>query len=243
MKQKHKQKRIRKIDQYIRSEIAVGIILILSVLIGGFVWLGSKNSQADLGNNKYAYTYTACDKSQGEVPDSIVFLGDSITALNDWNSLLKYPCIINAGIPGNTTDNIKSRLDAAISIKPQKLFLMMGINDLLRGKDVSYVLTNYEITLNDIKMQLPGTKIYMQSVLPINNDISKIGKIEPQKIIELNTKLKELAEKNKIQFIDLYPFFCGADNKMYKEYAYDGVHPSPAGYAVWKNLIEKYIAN
>ena len=227
-------------NKNIKSEIAIGIIVAIAIIIGGSVWLENKNSQAGLAGKQYTSESMTCDNSEA-ASNSIVFLGDSITALEDWNASFKVPCIINAGISGNTTDDILSRLSVAIISKPKKLFLMIGINDLLRGKDISYVLTNYETILNKIKSESPNTIVYIQSVLPINNDISKIGTVDSQKIIALNDKLKSLAKENNVFFIDLYPSFCGADHKMYKKYAADGVHPSFAGYAVWKSMISQYM--
>ena len=168
-----------------------------------------------------------------------VFLGDSITFLEDWNVLFGVSDIANAGISGNTTDDVLARLDSAISARPQKLFLMIGINDLLRGRDVPYVFANYEKIISEIRSKSPDTKIYMQSVLPVDNDISKsrYGTVDAQKILELNDKIKTLADDNKLFFLDLYPSFCGADNKLYPQYSADGLHPNAYGYAAWENLI------
>ena len=182
-----------------------------------------------------------CENFQNASSGSIVFLGDSITALKDWSSVFKSLCVINAGISGNTTDDIISRVDEAIISKPKKLFLMIGVNDLLRGKDEAYVLANYKVISDKIKNNSPDTIIYIQSILPVNNDIMTVGKIDSEKIIALNDKLKTFANGKTIFFIDLYPYFCGADNKLYKKYSQDGLHPNFFGYAVWKKILDQYV--
>jgi lysophospholipase L1-like esterase len=118
---------------------------------------------------------------------------------------------------------------------------MMGINDLLNGQNVSHVETNYEKVINKIRSESPDTVIYIQSILPINNDIVETSNVDSQEIITINEKLKTYADGNKIFFIDIYSSFCGADNKMFRTYAWDGLHPSAYGYLVWKNLISPYV--
>jgi len=170
-----------------------------------------------------------------------MFLGDSITAREDWNVLLGVTYVMNAGVSGNTTDDVLARLDPLLTTKPKKIFLMIGINDLLKGKDVPYILANYETILDRIRSASPDTVIYIESVLPINNDISQLGIVDDQKITALNGELKSLADGKSEIFIDLYPSFCGSDHKLYTKYTNDGVHLNANGYAVWENLIVPYV--
>jgi lysophospholipase L1-like esterase len=236
-KYKHKKMR-KKIRKKIEFGIAFGIVAVVTVTAIWSVRFGNDNPQTGL---QHVTSLVERNKPKADTSNAIVFLGDSITAREDWNVLFGVSNIINAGISGNVTDDVIVRLDPVISVKPKKIFLMIGINDLLRGKDVSYVLANYGLILNKIKAETPDTLIYIQSVLPVNNDISQYGTVDAQKIIALNGKLKVLAAGEGSFFIDLYPHFCGADNKIYLKYASDGVHPNANGYASWKSLISQYV--
>jgi len=218
-------------NKKIASEIALGIIIITAMIMGGLIL--SKNSDAQ----KKMSASPACGEAQINNAKGIVFLGDSITALNNWNEMFDTVCVTNFGIPGNTTDDVLARLSLTIAAKPKKLFLMIGINDLLRGKDASYVAANYQTILSRIKVESPETVIYVQSVLPINNDILKSETASSEEILALNAELKNMTARMGIFYVDLYPAFSGADNKMYKKYAGDGLHPSSVGYAVWKKTI------
>ncbi len=120
-------------------------------------------------------------KTLNEV-DKIVFIGDSITAYENWNTLFGVTYIRNAGIPENTTDDVLSRLSSIISSKPEKIFLFIGINDLFGGKDTSYISANYETILNKIRLESPDTILYFQSVLPTNSDISLSASFESNNI-------------------------------------------------------------
>lgn len=223
----------------IKIETAIGIILFVAVLIGGSILVGYKKPQTSL---QYASSFVGQGKPDVDAASKIVFFGDSITALENWNVLFGVSGIANAGIPGNTTDDLIARTSQSITARPQKLFLMIGVNDLLRGKDVSYVLKNYRIILDKIQAESPKTMIYVQSVLPVNNDVLKSEVIDiREKINALNVGINLLANEKKIIFIDLYPYFCESDNKLYWKYSWDGLHPNSHGYAVWKDLIAQYI--
>ncbi|MCX6761546.1 MAG: GDSL-type esterase/lipase family protein [Candidatus Moranbacteria bacterium] len=222
----------------IRIEIIIGLIVAIAVSIGWSAWFGTKNPQT--GFQRIASIVGGGKLKPGVTPE-IMFLGDSITAREDWNVLFKSSNIMNAGISGNTTDDVIARLDSVLQAKPKKIFLMIGINDLLRGKNILYILANYGTILNKIKLDSPGALVYIQSVLPINNDISTQGTVDGQKIIALNNQLKALADKNGEIFIELYPYFCGADAKLYLKYTNDGLHPNAYGYMLWKDLIGQYL--
>jgi lysophospholipase L1-like esterase len=226
----------------IKAEIAVGIIIIVAIIAGGAIYFASKYPEAEQPFGKqYTSSTMLCENFQKSTLDPIVFLGDSITALKDWRNTFKSLCVINAGISGNTTDDILNRLSATIISKPKKIFLMIGVNDLLRGKDEAYILENYKMILDKIQKNSPNTSIYIQSILPVNDDIMTVGKIDSGKIISLNSKLKMFADGKKIFFINLYPYFCGVDNKLYEKYSQDGLHPNSSGYTIWEKIIRQYL--
>ena len=229
---------IKKINKKIKIGYAIGICGILMAIIGGSMWFGYQKPQTVWQDILSRAGY---GKPEADAVSKIVFLGDSLTFLEDWNVLFGVSDIANAGISGNTTEDVLNRLDTVISSKPQKLFLMVGINDLLKDKDVSAVIVNYEKIVQAIKAQSPHTTLYIQSVLPVHNDISKYGPVDSQKIIDLNSNLKVLADTNGVIFINLYPYFCGYDNALYVGYSTDGLHLNSHGYATWKKLIAGYI--
>jgi lysophospholipase L1-like esterase len=225
----------------IKSEIATGIIILITMLVGwSFLVINRDMRNTDNVQLENTAPITK-SKSMEKSEDKIVFLGDSITALKDWNKLFGVSNITNAGISGNATDDVIARLSGVIITRPDKLFLMIGINDLLQGKEVDYIVKNYGIILDTIKLESPGTKIYVESVLPINNDILKSTTASEQEILLLNEEIKKLAEKNNLTYIDLYPLFASSDNKLYRKYAGDGLHPSSVGYDVWKKATIQYI--
>lgn len=170
-------------------------------------------------------------------PGAIVFLGNSITAQNEWAEMLDNPNILNRGIPGDHCDGIRARLDEVLKNRPSKIFLMAGVNDLAFYPP-SQVLPKYERLVGAILEKAPYTELYLQSVLPVNNIVSPTP-VENDDIRTLNDGIRQLAEAKGLTFIDLYPLLLDANGNLDAAFTDDGIHLKGAAYLKWKDAIEK----
>jgi lysophospholipase L1-like esterase len=84
-------------------------------------------------------------------------------------------------------------------------------------------------------------KVVLCSVLPAYDFPWKPGLNPAQKIVDLNSWIKEYAIKNKIGYVDYFTPMADHRNGLKKEYSEDGVHPNLAGYKVMAPLVEKAI--
>jgi len=176
-------------------------------------------------------------KSEAE----IIFLGDSLTDLCEWSEFFRNNRIKNRGICGDTTDGILNRITNIVDSQPQKIFIMISINDLNQGRDVESIFGNYKQILEVFKNQIPATEIYIQSVLPVTKRFNEAEINE--KIVQLNAKLKDLAKEFSVQYIDLFSCFLDKNNQLDARYTLDGVHLNGEGYLLWKQVIEKDVVN
>lgn len=175
--------------------------------------------------------------------NDIYFLGDSLTDGCEWSELLSNPNIKNRGINGDSTIGVLNRLNQITKNKPQKIFIMIGINDLLANIEPNIVLDNYQKIIQTIKSDSPNTKIYVESILPMNFEIDKTKRpITNQNISDFNNKLKDFSNNSNIFYIDLYSKFLDSSNQLDKQYTLDGIHLNGQGYLVWKNEISKHIS-
>lgn len=162
-----------------------------------------------------------------------IMLGDSITDEGQWDELLNSDTIQNRGISGDTTDGVIQRLNP-ISKNIEKVFIMIGVNDIMRGKKADEVYLNYLKIIQFFKEK--NIKIYIQSTLYIGE--SRKSDFNP-KIEELNAKLEKYASENQITFINLNPIF--APNKILKkEFTFDDLHLNGKAYSLWATEIKKY---
>lgn len=171
--------------------------------------------------------------------DEIIFLGNSITDQAEWSEMFGNPRIKNRGIGGDVTDGILERLDEVTESRPLKIFLMIGTNDLSEGRSVDYITENFKRIIERIRESTPATKIYIQSVLPVDDAVHYTRRNSD--IIAVNDRLKEIASLNGLEYIDLFSLFRLENNRLNPEYSYDGLHLNGKGYQVWKEAIRKYV--
>ena len=168
----------------------------------------------------------------------IVFLGDSLTNACEWHEFFRNIRLKNRGISGDTTNGLLNRIDEVIESKPRKIFMMIGINDLNQGRNVEVILNTYKIILQSFQDKTSKTEVFVQSILPLNNQ-KRPNNGTNNKIIELNAKLKSLAQEFSFHYIDLFSAFLDENNQLDARYTIDGIHLNGQGYLVWKGLIEK----
>ncbi len=163
-----------------------------------------------------------------------VFLGGSQTA--GWKYVGGFPEVVNKGAVSNTTAKILKGLNPVVAMKPEKVFILEGINEIWSPN--ASILSRYREILRRIHQGSPKTVVFVQSVLPVVNrpDLSN------DKIRDLNAGLQALcAEMPGCVYIDLYSHFMVA-GALNESLTTDGVHLRPDGYKLWQALIEKYVA-
>jgi len=172
--------------------------------------------------------------------NQIVFLGNSLTeGGKDWNEKFGVVGISNRGISGDSTDGVIARLNEIIHFSPKAIFLLIGINDIYNELTPStdYVSNNILKIIKRINQELPQTKIFLQTILPVEKEVYK------DKIIAVNEMIKTFVSQSKFEIIDLYSIFVNEEGKMKKELSYDGVHLNDKGYSVWVDHIKPTVLN
>lgn len=173
--------------------------------------------------------------------DEIVWLGDSITDGGEWSELFPQYTTLNRGISSDNTFGVLNRIDEVIHRHPQKLFILIGINDIARDIPNDIILRNYSLIVSRVKSGSPGTKLYLQTLLPTNNQFAAFPKHKnkEQAIATVNEGIRNIASKQGASVIDLYHSFKDADGRLNKAYTNDGLHLIGAGYKHWKEVLEQ----
>lgn len=197
-------------------------------MAGGFF-----SSRVFARQSPYWHQRTSLFESLPSSTKDIIFLGDSITDGGEWHELLKNSYAKNRGISGDTSAGILQRLDPIIAEKPQKIFLLIGVNDLSRLISPSAVSLNIEEIIKKTQAMSPSTQIYLQSVLPVFTKYRAHSMLNPL-ILKLNTLLKQVAQKHNVEYIDLHQSFI----KSKLQLSNDGLHLTGEGYLLWSELIK-----
>lgn len=182
-------------------------------------------------------------KALPQTKGDIIFLGNSITDGAEWSELFNDSRIKNRGVSGDISAGVIHRIEEVAERKPAKVFLMIGVNDLARNTSPDSVLKNILWISSYIKAQSPSSKLYVQSVLPVNNVYGMFNghTSKAEKIKVLNDQLKQKASANNYKFVDLYPSFCDDNGKLNADLSNDGLHLNGQAYLLWKHLIYPHV--
>lgn len=176
-----------------------------------------------------------------------VLLGDSISQWFPPDQLLPNRTWLNQGISGDTTAGVLRRLNLLDDTRPQTIFLMIGINDLLRGTDDKTLLHNYREIVRYLRQNHPQTQLIVQSILPHADANAtwegrdRLRNVSNQRIQSLNQKLEAIATEQGAYYLNLYPLFADSNSNLRLDLTTDGLHLNPRGYLVWRTALEMYL--
>ncbi|OCL83120.1 GDSL-type esterase/lipase family protein [Arcobacter porcinus] len=161
----------------------------------------------------------------------IMMLGDSITDEGEWSELWG-EVVQNRGISGDTTLGILDRVHT-ISSNIEEVYIMIGVNDIMRGSNAKEVFKNYkEIVKYFLNKKI---KVNIQSTLYIGESRKSNFNNE---IEILNRYLEDFAKSKDINFIDLNTIL--SENKILNsQYTKDDLHLNGEAYQLWINFLKE----
>lgn len=173
----------------------------------------------------------------------IVMLGNSLTDGCEFNELMGNRHIKNRGIVGDIIQGLIDRIDPIIKGQPKKLFIMSGVNDISHDVSADSIARAMEKLIVMVKQGSPRTKIYLQSLLPFNNDVRewKLLKGRDHVVVEANALLEQVAHRQGVTWINLYPLFVDDQGRLRADLTNDGLHLMGKGYLIWRDAIKPYI--
>ena len=173
----------------------------------------------------------------------IVMLGNSLTDGCEFNELMGNRHIKNRGIVGDIIQGLIDRIDPIIKGQPKKLFIMSGVNDISHGVSADSIARAMEKLIVTVKQGSPRTKIYLQSLLPFNNDVRewKLLKGRDHVVVEANRLLEQVARRQDVTWINLYPLFVDDQGRLRADLTNDGLHLMGKGYLIWRDAIAPHI--
>ncbi len=114
------------------------------------------------------------EENKAAIPGQIVFTGSSLMEMFPINKLLKEhvdnTIIYNRGIGGFVSGELLKVIDVcATDLKPSKIFINIGTNDLSDSRiPISGLMENYDKIISEIENKLPETEIYLMAYYPVN---------------------------------------------------------------------------
>ena len=160
---------------------------------------------------------------------------------------------LNIGISGDRTEHLLFRilpkvqgglgqLDAP-ELAPEFFVLMVGINNSYAPEMpvADSVFEGVLAVMRSLHARKPGARIILQSILPTSEPSRDDTVVRP-----VNLRLSALARSTEFAgfttWLDLYPAFVDAQGKQDPRLFVDGLHPSEAGYRVWRDRLVPALA-
>ncbi|RYF49921.1 MAG: hypothetical protein EOO27_32680 [Comamonadaceae bacterium] len=190
-------------------------------------------AQAEAGMRQHYLTRTA-QYAQDTMPRQVVMLGDSLTEGIDWSAVFPGVTIANRGIGGDSTKGMLDRLSSVTDLKPKKIFIMAGINDLSwYGWAPAEVFNRYKQMIDTLAKS--GAKLYVQSTLMAGPAFPPATNVA---VADLNTRLRDYCRRGHCHYIDLNPLLA-PQGALSLDYTVDHLHLNAAGYEKWAQAIRK----
>ena len=175
-----------------------------------------------------------------------ILAGDSLSLWFPPELLPEDRSWLNQGISGEVSNGLLQRLDFFDRTQPEVIFVMVGINDLIRGLDDQEILANYRQIISYLRKKHPQSEIVIQSILPHGAEgvtwegKEKLLAIPNPRIRNLNQELNNLATEKAVRYLDLHPLFTDKQGNLRTDFTTDGLHLSPPGYLVWRTALRMY---
>jgi acyl-CoA thioesterase I len=185
-------------------------------------------------------------RAQPPAARDVVFMGDSITEgwrYGDRGFFTKG--WIDRGISGQTTPQMLLRFPAdVLALKPRVVHIMAGTNDIAGNTGpttMDAIVGNIAAMVTLAKAA--GIRVVLAATPPaISFKWSPDLKPAPQ-IAALNARLRALAVREKVTFVDYGAALAMPDGAMKDALTLDGVHPNAAGYAAMGPLAKKAVGD
>lgn len=164
-----------------------------------------------------------------EIFAGVVVMGDSITeGLSHYGVLNASSVISKVGI---SLADTKEEIHKVKELNPQVVFFSYGLNDLLTyGEDTDGFIEKYEEILSQVQMELPNTKILVNSIFPVRQE--KEQEDARYALIETyNTAIEAMCDRRQIAFVN-------STSLVQEEYfEMDGIHFKSEFYPIWADYM------
>lgn len=167
----------------------------------------------------------------------VVMLGDSLTGLAQWSEITGCGNVYNRGIGGDRSDEVLSRLDEVIGLRPAKVFLLVGVNDLIQHVDPQVVAANVREIVRRLRQS--GAAVVVTALPPVVRAFRPA--INPA-IRDLNTALAAIAREQGAGFLDFRRRLATVDDALNGAYTVDGLHLNARGYEIWRDALAPELA-
>ena len=179
--------------------------------------------------------FAAQDRAAPPKACTLVFTGSS--SVRFWRTLSEDMApipVINRGFGGSQISDVNFYFDRLVGpYHPRAIFFYAGENDLHAGKAGAQVVADFERFMALKTAKLGATPVYFISLKP-----SKARWAQKVDQDAVNAKIRAMASaRAHLDYVDVVPTMLLADGTPKDIFIADGLHMTPAGYALWTAVV------
>ena len=197
-------------------------------------------SPVPVGWKEHFEQFAQSDRDGPVLNGAVGFVGSS--SIDYWTDLeAQFPAhhVVRRGLSGATMADCARHVDRLIlPYRPRVVVIYAGENDLAAGRTPEQVVAAYADLVRQVHQELPATKLVFVSIKPSPSRIALMPLIR-----RTNALMAAYAETDsRLDFVNVYSAMLNGDEHARRElFRGDGVHMTPAGYALWHDAIVKHL--
>lgn len=179
--------------------------------------------------------FEAADAKEPPPKQGVLFVGSS--SIRMWDLKKSFPdlAVINRGFGGSQICHATHFVDRLIAPhNPRVVVFYAGDNDIAAGKSPEQVHDDFRAFVAAVRKSLPKTPIVFIAIKP------SIARWKLAEEIKAANKLiaADCVKDETLEFVNVWPGMLGEDGMPRAELLRDDkLHMTPAGYAVWTELL------
>ncbi len=131
-------------------------------------------------------------------------------------------------------------IDALKEIHYDKIFIMLGINELAWHVDPNFI-SEYQKLVDIVKQLQPQATIYVQSILPVSQwKDSSHEFLKNVNIESYNTQIKDMCTTNNLVYLDVASIFKDETGALFSQATTDGIHLTAEYCLLWEEYLNNY---
>ncbi len=184
--------------------------------------------------------FAEIDRKQTPPENAVLFVGSSSMRL--WTNMREsFPNlkVINRGFGGSRLEDVNHYFDQIVApYKPKTIVLYAGENDVNDGIAPEKVAENYREFSKMVQAKLPKTKIFYVSLKPSPSRWKLADNFR-----KTNDLIKaEIAKDKNAKFVDVWTAMLNKKGEPMPEiFVGDNLHMNEKGYAIWTEILRKYL--
>jgi len=184
--------------------------------------------------------FAAADRERAPVTEGVLFVGSSTIRM--WSHLaqdFRQLPVLNRGFGGSTMADVQYFApQLVLQYKPRQVLVYAGDNDLAEGRSPQQVVESFRAFVDQVRRELPDTRISYISIKPSPLRASLLPKIR-----EANALLAGYVRSlPNAAFIDIFtPMLDASGAPRMELFGPDRLHMNDSGYALWTSVVSAYV--